>query len=309
MYHQKSNVLKSCRAAFRTLQSVHHAIRTQMLGRTKAWRVIKGQFEMSIDPTDYMDRKFYLGTYSQPLIRLIDTIVRPGDVCVDVGAQKGYITLHLANAVGRMGHVLAFEPDPRAMKVMYGNVRRNNFEQVSLYDCGLGNGDGVCEFALSSQLGWSSRFPNEIAKATVASTTRITVRPLDEIVAEANIAPQTHRLSFIKIDAEGSEPLILEGAQKTLKNFSPLLHIEINRASLRAGNFSVSAIDVLLDALDYDLYAIAFRRSGWRQKRSVSLSSMASLESEVHDCQDILAVPKHSDASDLLQLLISPTND
>jgi hypothetical protein len=55
---------------------------------------------MRIDPKDRADRAFYLGSYEQHLARVIAATIRPGDVCIGVGAQKGFITLHLAKAVG-----------------------------------------------------------------------------------------------------------------------------------------------------------------------------------------------------------------
>ncbi len=249
---------------------------------------------MLIDPQDYMDRQFYLGTYASSLVRLIQTVVKQGDVCVDVGAQKGYVTLHLASTVGPAGQVLAFEPDARAMDLLLSHVRRNHFSQVKLYDCGLGQREGVCDFVLSTQLGWSSRFPNTIARPAIASTTKVTLRTLDDVIAEAGIEPQTNRLSFIKIDAEGAEPQILLGATETLRRFSPTLHIEINKDSLRSSSSSARSIDILLRSLDYHLYTIEYRRSGWLLRRRVSLIEVQDLEADTRDCEDVLAVSPNS---------------
>jgi len=249
---------------------------------------------MQIDPNDWMDRAFYLSSYEQHLVHLIAATVRSGDVCIDVGAQKGFITLHLAVAVGPGGQVMAFEPDPRAMEALSSHVLRNGFEQVKLYACALGDRDGVCEFVLSRQLGWSSRFPNEFAKAAVASITSVCTRRLDDVLAEVGVCPETHHLSFMKIDAEGSEPLILQGARETIERFRPTIHIEVNKASLYAGGFSTDSIEFLLRSLDYELYAIGFRRSGWLLRRRLSLIPVASLASDIQGCQDLLAVSSRS---------------
>ncbi len=247
---------------------------------------------MHIDPWDAMDCGFYLGSYQPHTVRLIAATVRPGDFCIDVGAQKGFLTLHLAKAVGPGGHVIAFEPDPRAMEALRSNVQRNGFEQVRLYSCALGeSSDASCRFALSHQLGWSSRFPNDIAKPTVESTISVRSRRLDDIMAETDVAPETHRISFIKIDAEGSEPLVLQGAQETLRRFRPVVHIEVNKSSLQAGGFSPDSIEALLRPLDYQLYAIRHRRTGWRWRR-LSLIPVASLTSDIGGCEDVLAVPR-----------------
>jgi FkbM family methyltransferase len=260
---------------------------------------------MQIDPRDRIDRSFYFGAYEQHLVRLIATTVRPGDVCIDVGAQKGFITFHLAVAAGPGGQVMAFEPDPRAMEALSSNVHLNGFEQVKLFACALGDRDGACEFVLSRQLGWSSRFPNEVAQAVVASTTSVCTRRLDDVLAEAGVSPETHNLSFMKIDAEGSEPLILQGARETLEQFRPTIHIEVNKASLYAGGFSTDSIESLLRSLDYELFAIGVRRSGWLLQRRLSLTPVASLASDIQGCQDVLAVSSRSLARGTISCLLA----
>jgi hypothetical protein len=109
-------------------------------------------------------------------------------------------------------------------------------------------------------------------------------------MAETDIAPETHHISFIKIDAEGSEPLVLQGARKTLARFRPTIHIEVNKASLYAGGFSTASIESLLRSLDYELYAIGLRRSGWLLRHRLSLIPVASIASDFQGCQDVLAV-------------------
>lgn len=186
--------------------------------------------------------------------------------------------------------MIAFEPDPRALEVLRSNVQRNGFEQVRLYSCALGDSsDAFCSFALSHQLGWSSRFPNDIAKPTIESTISVRSRRLDDVMTELDIAPGTHSISFIKIDAEGSEPLVLQGAQETLRRFRPVVHIEVNKSSLSAGGFSPDSVEAVLRPLDYHLYAIRYRRIGWRQ-RDLSLVPVVSLTSDIGGCEDLLAV-------------------
>ena len=288
-----SNISQSCppilRLFARTVRWSYRTIRTISLGRMPKWQVIGGQFYMQIDPKDCMDRAFYFGSYEQHLVHLIAATVRPGDVCIDVGAQRGFVTLHLGKAVGADGQVFAFEPDPRAMEALTSNVQRNGFGHVRLYSCALGDRDASCRFALSHQLGWSSRFPNDLAKPAVASTISVWTRRLDDIMAEADIVPETHRISFIKIDAEGSEPLVLQGAQNTLQRFLPIVHVEVNKGSLRAGGFSVNSIEGLLRSLGYKLYAMRARRFGSLRSR-FDVIPIASLATETRECQDILAV-------------------
>jgi FkbM family methyltransferase len=268
------------------------AMRTIPLGRAPHWQKVGGKFYMRIDPHDVADRAFYLGTFDPHLVALIAALVRPGDVCLDVGAQKGFMTLHMAKAAGPGGRVIAFEPDPRAMDALRANAQRNVFEQVSFYSCAAGDRESNCEFALSRQIGWSSRFPNELAKATLISTISVRTRRVDDAIGEMGIGPATHRLSLIKVDAEGSEPLVLEGAQETLRRFRPAIHIEINRTALGAGGFTPASVEDFLRSRDYDLFTLRFRKDGgWRQRR-LELCPVACLTSEIGACEDVLAVDR-----------------
>ena len=273
----------------RIVLDTYRSLRLRGIGKERSWRVLASRFRMEIDPADFMDQAFYLGTYARALIELITRIVRPSDVCIDVGAQKGYVTLHLARAVGPTGLVVAVEPDPRASAILRSHCDRNSLTNTQVHECCLGDQAGQCDFTLSHQLGWSSRFPNDLAKPAIASTISVQTRRLDDIIEDTGIAPVTHRLSLIKIDAEGSEPLIIQGAQETLKRFRPAVHIEVNKSSLHAGGFSVHSIEALLRPLGYQFYAIRFQRTGWLQRR-LSLIPVASVASDIGDGEDVLAV-------------------
>ena len=151
---------------------------------------------------------------------LIARTVRDGDTCLDIGAQKGYVSLTLAKAVGSKGRVLAFEPTNELLR----NSRRTSTVPISsvieVFHCALGEREGSCTFVLSKVLGWSSRFPNELAKTAIEETVEVKVNSLDEMIARKEIVLDASRLSFIKLDAEGSEPFILRGMSRL---YSPRL--------------------------------------------------------------------------------------
>lgn len=244
---------------------------------------------MNIDPNDSIDRDFYLGCYEPHLVELIASLVQPGDICIDVGAQKGFITLHLAKSVGSMGQVLSFEPDPGAMRALRANVDQNGFDQVRLYACALGDVAGCCEFTLSHRIGWSSRFPNEVAMSVAAARVSIPTRRLDDVMSEIGISSESHRLSFLKIDAEGSEPLVLSGAEETIKRFWPTIHIEVNIGSLRAGGFSAHDIEGPLQSLEYAFYRVRLLRVSSLFQRRLSLERLDNL-ADIEGCEDVLAI-------------------
>jgi FkbM family methyltransferase len=273
----------------RLLARSYRKLRLLMLGHKKRWTKVAAGLLMYIDPDDPSDQQMLFGAYERPLIRCIERLIHPGEICIDVGAEKGYITLHLARAVGSGGRVLAFEPDLRAAKELRENCVRNGVDSiVTLFQVALADEQGYCDLALTTQLGNSSRFPNEFARAQVVSKISVPTLTLDQVIEGAGISGN---VSFIKIDAEGSEPLILKGMSRTIERFRPAIWLEVNRPSLRAGNFPIDAIESPLREAGYDLYRlVGFRDHFLRLKFSlITVRNLAEVPDELFD---ILAVPR-----------------
>jgi len=246
------------RTAVRKLRSRYYGARLRSLGQQPAWVRVAGGFEMFIDPSDELDREFYLGTFEPAMRELIARTVHDGDTCIDIGAQKGYVSLTLAKAVGSKGRVLSFEPDKRAAAKLTANINRAHQSVIEVFHCALGEREGFCTFVLSKVLGWSSRFPNELAKTAIEETVEVKVNSLDELIARKEITIDANRLSFIKLDAEGSEPLILKGMSSLLSTAKAILFMEVNYDSLAAAGCSPQELQGLLRDLQLDIYQLEY---------------------------------------------------
>jgi len=209
---------------------------------------------MFIDPSDDLDREFYLGTFDRAMLKLIGSTVREGDTCIDIGAQKGYVSLTLAQAVGKNGRVLAFDADKRAVSKLAANINRSKQRVIEIFHRALGEREGTCTFVLSKVLGWSSRFPNELAQTAVDTKVEVSVSSFDEMIARKEVSIEPSKVSFIKLDAEGSEVLILRGMKTFLSTARPALSVEVNCDSLSAAGSSPRELQELLDELGFDLY-------------------------------------------------------
>ena len=230
------------------------------------WYGVGHGLEMDLDGHDFMDQRFYLGLYDQTLIGAIRAVVRHGDHCVDVGAHTGYVTLHLGRFVGADGHVLAFEPDPNAHAKLSRNVEHNQLAAVEILPWALGEEDGTARLFLSRQVGWSTCFPNQTARNTIERKIEVRVRSLDSLVRSGGIDLDPGRLSFVKLDCEGSEPFALAGMANTLAEADAILWIEVNRGSLEAAGSSPAAVESFLAASGFDLFEPRRRWSmtrGW----------------------------------------------
>jgi len=256
---------------------------------------VTGGFEMLIDPKDELDQEFYLGTFEPAMRRLITEFVAAGDTCLDIGAQKGFVSLTMAKAVGGRGKVFSFEADSRAALKFLANVKRAGLQTIQLLECALGEREGSCTFTLSNVLGWSSRFPNEIAKTAVQETVEVPMHTLDGLAERKEVVIEAGKLSFIKLDVEGSEPFVVKGMRRVLSTARPLIFLEVNYDSLAAAGSSARELQTLLQDLGYEFFQP--RLSGYFRK--LSLKRVADLDTlRPANCHFTNAVAIHRTVSE-----------
>ena len=152
-------------------------------------------------------------------LRLLDALVDPGRVAIDIGANKGVYSYWLSRLSRQ---VLAFEPNPK----MYHLLARAVPANVRTFEVALSDSEGTAELILPVQR--SGRFSNQGAT--------LQTRKLDGGKAFAVLPVEQRRLdsydvrdvAFIKIDVEGFEIEVIEGARATLARERPVLLVEID---------------------------------------------------------------------------------
>jgi FkbM family methyltransferase len=177
---------------------------------------------------------FFLGRYEPYIVTTLRERIQPGMVVYDVGAHIGYLTLVMSRLVGSTGRVLSFEPDPRNREAL--NANASEMSNVKVFPLAIDGELGEVQFAT---FGYS--LVGRIADAdTPGDATMVTVQavPLDHLINDrGEPVPQ-----FIKIDVEGREVNVLEGAHSVLNEHRPTVIVETRRwstfpevASLMAG--------------------------------------------------------------------------
>lgn len=163
-------------------------------------------------------------------LALVDALLPEGGVFVDCGANIGAFSLAAALRVGREGRVIAFEPDPRSHSLLEQNLRRHNVvERVELRSEGVGDVAGRSPFHLyeNDLLSGFGTEPEQFTPGEIVATTLVDVVPLTAAVEQ--------RVDMIKIDVEGFESSVLQGAQGLLKRCpDATLMVELNPAALRS---------------------------------------------------------------------------
>ena len=84
-----------------------------------------GNFSINIDSVSAIERKMFTRRYEIDTTKIIEKFVNEGDVCFDIGANVGPITLALAQKVTPKGKVYAFEPGPPIFEQLVRNIALN----------------------------------------------------------------------------------------------------------------------------------------------------------------------------------------
>lgn len=160
-----------------------------------------------------------------------------GGVVVDAGAYIGDHTIAYANKVGPTGHVFAYEPFEESFKCLRFNMC--DLPQVYCYNEALGNKEASvktgCEIL---NYGMAVTKEADNAEEGAVSVVRLDVTRLMSM----------SRFDFFKIDVEGDEIAVLDGAKEAIRKFQPVIFIEVNEHTLRLKGFT--KIDLLKAVAD-----------------------------------------------------------
>lgn len=130
------------------------------------------------------------------------------DVFYDIGANTGLYTLFAAKSCSE---VFAFEPYPPNISSLKENISRNNTYNVTVRDIALSNSDGSISFSQPQEdiIGYGS--PAIAAEDTNANV-EVATKAGDHLISSENLPIP----DVMKIDVEGSEPLVIDGLEQTL---------------------------------------------------------------------------------------------
>lgn len=164
------------------------------------------------------------GGFEIPEIKWAITHVTPGSVAFDVGANVGVYSAALAKALRSSGGaVVAVEPDPRNIAMLRANLALNDATNVRVIEAAASDSDGVATLELADDPAYHSitsisRDRKRAGTLTVMSVT------LDGVWSAEARPP----VSLIKIDVEGAEIRVLEGASELIGTRHPPLLVEAN---------------------------------------------------------------------------------
>ena len=157
--------------------------------------------------------------------------LRDGDVVVDCGAHAGLYSTLSAAILHNKGTVIAIEPHPTTATLLSRNLHSCNATCAIVVEAALSSSEGTASLYPGgpTKSAYSSMFPIE----TGVSGFQVRTTTVDSVCEEQRL----ERIDFLKVDAEGSELQVLEGASRTIrKQQLPVVMVEFTEANLvRAG--------------------------------------------------------------------------
>jgi FkbM family methyltransferase len=201
-------------------------------------------------------------TLTEPhVLRWIVEGLRPGNIFFDVGAHQGWMSMVAARRVGHKGRVAAFEPSPPLVEFLSYHKRMNRLSQISIVPKAVSYRDEASTpFHL---VGDGNSFMNSLSGIDIPeisqrdkSVIEIETITLDIYSRESGLVPH-----LIKIDTEGSELWVCEGAKHLLARHHPALIIATHPLWLPRGQ-TIEELFRLLNGLGYRIADSVVSRYG-----------------------------------------------
>ena len=193
-------------------------------------------------------------------LRFVSAKLCPGQVAVDVGCHKGAYTYWMRRRVGRTGKVYAFEPQPRQVDYLSRAFAAMRYDNVTLVPMGLSSAPGQLPLHIPAGAGMTHAATFEVrseergARSEQVAFCSSILDPRSSLLIpvttlDAFFADQPRGPAFIKIDVEGHESAVLDGARHTLERHRPAILIECE--SRHRADRDVQTVFDFLQSLGY----------------------------------------------------------
>lgn len=215
-------------AAARAIYRVVRAGRT-ILGRADREIVVRSGITYELDLSQGIDFAIYLANIYERQTKLaLRRLVAPSSLVLDIGANIGAHSLHLAQLVGPNGRVIAFEPTDFAFRKLCRNLELNPALEARVTPCHCflteRNEDQVpsaiySSWPLAREAGLHAKHLGREMRTGAAQA-----RSLDSVLSEL----ADRKVALVKIDVDGFECDVLRGATRLLRDARPIFVMEVS---------------------------------------------------------------------------------
>ena len=240
-------------------------------------------FSILLNPKNgFVDNYIYQhGTWDKKILLQMNRYLSKDSVFVDVGANIGFFSLYAAKGATK---VIAFEPISFLHKQFSSSIQKNNINNIDLRQiaCGSKKGSGVINL-MSNNIGSSSLvLENE---QTYGNET-VSISTLDKEL-------ENQRVDFIKIDVEGYEWEVLQGAKNVISINRPVIVLEFSPFlyEKKETGSSIAMLDFLINS-GYTVFDI---RNGETPKQIRDIKKLVKKLLITESQTDLLCIPQSKD--------------
>lgn len=169
------------------------------------------------------------GVWERAIEQVIKRMVKPGNTVLEVGANMGYHTLAMAAVIGPQGKIHTFEANPDLVQLLKATIAINGYDdRITLLPVAASDREGTLSFAYDplyiggGHIMRASEQPKGGVQITVPTVT------IDKQFQDLK------SIDFLRMDAEGAEPLVIRGAKQLLGR-SPNVKIVVEWSTLMMG--------------------------------------------------------------------------
>ncbi len=253
-------------------------IRYAYLGDHTAIASTRGNSLVLLDTRDraFTPHLALAGHWESDVERALVRLLKRGQRIVEVGANMGYHTLTMARAIGRTGRIDAFEPNPRMYELLADTIFINGVRDiVTLHQSAVLDRAGPVKFQFNPRFAGGGNVVIAGYEDPTNQQFEVPGVRLDEVLGAGP------PVDLLRMDAEGSEPLVLKGAEELLRR-SPRMRIMME--------FSPIMMGPRVDVPAFTAWLANFGFKAWRVQPSGALAAvaMADLPKAPH-CEIVLS--------------------
>jgi FkbM family methyltransferase len=209
------------------------------------------RFKVCIPKSGSASLIYYQGLSEPDTAQFFIDFIKPGMVIFDIGAHIGEYTLLSAKMTGETGQVHAFEPQEAMFKILETNVKANNLLNVSINCAAVSDQMGEMEFEVFNEPSVSS-----LKKQGVSSKDAKIIKVLTTSIDMYWNQKKTP-INLVKVDVEGAEKFVFEGAKALLdlpSDSAPVWIFEYAPRAYHSFGYSKNDLLQLLEKYEYKIY-------------------------------------------------------
>lgn len=213
---------------------------------------LKNGSKVFLDLDDYFEGTYLWNFYEISCLQIIRAILKEEDSFVDIGTNKGLISLQALSIIGSKGHVFCFEPNPELVSYINKNFKINFFKNFTVINRPLSNIKEKVKFAIGKQHAFS-KITTSInqTKFDVEKYLDLETIKFDEYIYDS--VENIENISLVKIDAEGHDIKIIIGMKKFLSNIKPTLIFEYSDDQ----SAYLHELNEIITPLGYKIYLVS----------------------------------------------------